>query len=140
MTRVISSKTCVWFLYIFVLLDSAMLLPMANADTPYTLTYSGRFVDKTGAPLKGPLALNVEFFNALSGGSQKGGVFTYSAIPTNDGVFQLSIVLGTSDFNTIFDGNSSTWIQVTDTTNNNRVYPRQRMFAVPYALKVPVYC
>ena len=109
----------------------------AQATVPFELTYSGRFVSKSGEPLKGPVVLSIEFYDAKNDGNLKGSTFNYSSVSLIDGIFQVTISLGASDFNTTFGATGETWIQVTDATHKV-VYPRQRFFAVPYALKIPV--
>ena len=91
-----NTKACFWLAYMVIVMWGAALASTSRADTPYELTYSGRFVDKTGAPLKGPLALNIEFYSTATGGTPKGGSFNYSAVAMEDGIFQVTISLGAS--------------------------------------------
>ena len=110
--------------------------PLAAVGS-YDISYNGRFVDSTGRPFAGPLDFTIEFFDAKEGGNQKGSTFTYSAVTLIDGVFQIDISLAASDYNAIFGASGETWIQITDTTHH-KTHTRQKFFAVPYALKVPV--
>jgi len=108
----------------------------ADAASPFDLTYHGRMVDSTGKPISGPINIALDFYDASLGGNSKGASFSYSSVALIDGVFQVSINLGGAASNTVLDQSTETWIQITDQTNN-KVYPRQSFFAVPYALKVP---
>ena len=120
-------------LFLWVIFASS---PLA-ASSPWDISYNGRFVDSTGRPLAGPLNFTIEFYDAKEGGNQKGSTFNYSAVTLIDGVFQVDVALAASDYEAIFSLGGETWIQITDATHK-KTYSRQRYFAVPYALKVPV--
>lgn len=121
-----------------ILIGLSLLVPQVAASNPFALTYSGRLVsESTGAPVAGPLELRVLFFKALAAESHVGGIYTFQDVPITDGVFNLTIDINASDRNAIFDTSGELWIELTDVTNG-RIYPRQKMTAVPYAARIPI--
>lgn len=105
--------------------------------SPYSISYSGRITNDAGAPIEGPVNIEVKFFRSESGTDEVGvTVPEFTNILLNEGVFQISISLTGAEFNTVFTSTDQTWIQIKDSTNNV-IYPRQLFSAVPYALKIP---
>ena len=100
----------------------------------FDISYTGRLVDATGKPLGGPVNIVITFYDDIN--EPKGGAIAFSAVPLENGVFNIVISLAPTDYNTIF-GSGDTWIEVKDTTHE-RIYPKSKFFAVPYALRVPV--
>ncbi|EFX60175.1 hypothetical protein DAPPUDRAFT_278958, partial [Daphnia pulex] len=119
---------------ISMLLLGMVLAQSALAD-PYQLLYGGRITLANGQPIKGTVDLSVNFYPSGTGGSALSSQ-SFSAVPLSDGIFNITITLTPTEFNTTFNGNEA-WIEITDITNG-KVYPRQRFGAVPYAFKVPV--
>ena len=111
--------------------------PGYGQDSPYNLSYSGRITQTNGSPLSGPVDLEIKFFDAETDGNQLGATLVYGGTVLVDGIFQIEIPLTTAQFHTIFPSSARTWIELKD-TGNDRTYPRQRYFTVPYALKVPI--
>ena len=111
---------------------SLLAATISYAGVYNTLNYSGRIVNSDGRPLKGPVDLEVNFFDARSGGNQKGGSYSFSATALTDGLFNLEIDILDSDIPTILDPSSNTFVEVTDNTNS-KVYPRQKINSMPYA-------
>jgi hypothetical protein len=116
-----------------------VLLPAGADAQTYPLTYGGRLVDSSGAPLAGAVDLEVNFYGAESGGSKLGrSPFAFAATPTTDGVFSISLDLTPDDLAALFaDPGTPTWIEIVDRTHG-RTYPRQRFAAVPQALRIPL--
>jgi hypothetical protein len=78
----------------------------------------------------------VKFYNVESGGDSVGPVLKFSNTELRDGVFQLSLNFDNGQLSTIFgDGSKPAFVEV---EAGGRVYPRQRLIAVPLALRVPV--
>ena len=111
----------------------------AAAATTSGFTYTGRLTQSNGAPLSGPVDLQINFFNTLTDGIPLGSSpYFFAAVALDEGQFQIEILLTGSDINLIFpDTNADTFIEVTNATDR-KTYPRQRFSLVPYALKVPV--
>ncbi len=98
--------------------------------------YSGRLQEESGKSIEGPLDFTVKFYNDLSGGDTVGPVLNLSNTELRDGVFQLSLNFDNGQLSSIFgDGSKSAFVEV---TAGGKVYPRQRLIAVPLALRVPV--
>jgi hypothetical protein len=115
---------------------------VAGDAATYPLTYSGRLVDPTGAPLRGPLALHFYFFNAPQDGTSLGTRAPYGPsepVELVDGVFQVQLDLTAADLSAIFgDASTEVWLEIRQGTSK---YPRQRFTNVPLALSahsVPV--
>ena len=105
------------------------------ADT-LPLIYSGRLVDKTGAPLKGRMNMSVSFWNAAKEGSQLGEVLTFEDVPLIKGMFTISLELTGAKISEVFgDGTQPVYIELTAA---DKVYPRQLYSYVPLALRIPV--
>lgn len=105
---------------------------------PFDLFYSGRLTEETGAPIQGPINIEVKFFLSETGTDEIGvAVPAFSGVALDEGAFGITISLTSSQFNTIFSNASSVWIQVKDITHD-QTYPRQTFTAVPYAMRVPV--
>lgn len=119
-------------IFIFFAFSSA-----AFAD-PFDLFYSGRLTEESGAPVQGPINLELKFFLSETGTDEIGvTVPVFSNVVLNEGTFGVTIDLTPAQFNTIFSNSSSVWIQVKDVTHD-QTYPRQTFSAVPYAMRVPV--
>ena len=122
------------------LVSIAMLLlasaqPQRLCASPFDLSYSGRLVDDSGKPITRPLNLTVRFYNAAAGGAALGSDIRLTAIqPNAAGLFTLALSLPSSELSSILS-TSDTWIQITD-SDTTKTYPRQRLMAVPYALRV----
>ena len=107
---------------------------VAKGAGPFDLAYSGRLVDGKGKPLAGPVNISISFFDDSA--KRKGGTYTFPAVSLKNGIFDITVSLVGEDYSNIFGG-GSTWIEVTDATHG-KVYPKQKFFTVPFALRVPV--
>ena len=117
-----------------------LLLSSGAFGVPYELYYSGRLTTLAGAPLEGPINIEIKFFRSESGADEIAvTVPAFTNVSLDEGTFALSIQLTPAQFHTVFPDSSSspTYIQLKDTTHD-QVYPRLVYTVVPYALKVPV--
>ena len=125
------------FLVLFTLLLSLSLSSVAFG-VPYGLHYSGRLTTVAGAPIEGPINVEIKFFRSEAGADEVAvTVPEFTDVSLKDGVFTLDIQLPPANFHTVFSDSLPTYIQVKDTLHD-QVYPRQVFSAVPFALKVPV--
>jgi hypothetical protein len=121
----------------------AMVLCAGNAlqANPFVMSYSGRLANASGEGVAGPVKLEFKFYNVASGGSAIAvSPIVKNSVPLEDGVFQVDLTeLLQSEYHLVLSttGTQSVWIEVRDVTNG-KTYPRQRLTAVPYAMKVPV--
>ena len=117
-----------------------LLLSSGAFGVPYELYYSGRMTTVAGAPIEGPINIEVKFFRSEAGADEVAvTVPEFTNVSLDEGVFALSIQLTPANFHTVFPDSSSspTYIQIKDTVHD-QVYPRQVFTVVPFALKVPV--
>lgn len=114
-----------------------VLCPQVGRSSPFSFSYGGRLADQNDAPIVGPVDLEFKFYPVATGGDPVGiSPQVFSQVTLVDGVFQVDFAMLPAELHTVF-GLADTWIEVTDKTHHV-VYPRQKMAAVPYALKVPV--
>lgn len=102
-------------------------------------SYSGRITESSGKPIDGPVNLSISFYRAESGGSSIIAPIAFSDIALTEGTFTVTFndqKISATNLNIIFSSSEPVWIEVTD-SSNSVVYPRQKMGAVPFALKVP---
>jgi len=86
-----------------ILLGGALALSsMAKAAADFSIGYSGRIVDSSGAPIATTITVNVAFFTAATGGNSLGSPLTYPDVRLTDGVFHLGISLTPGQVTTIF--------------------------------------
>ncbi len=109
------------------------------AQNPFTMSYGGRLAAESGEGIVGPVTIEIKFYNVASGGSAIGvSPIVKSNVALSDGVFQIDLSeLSAPEYHLVLGTVGSTWIEVKDSTNN-KIYPRQRLTAVPFAMKVPV--
>lgn len=121
--------------FLIMIVSATSQISFAN---PYNLFYSGRLTETSGAPIQGPIDIEVKFFSSETGDDEIGvTVPVFSNVLLSEGAFGLNFDLSPATFNTIFSVSSSIWIQVRDVTHD-QIYPRQTFSAVPYAMKVPI--
>ena len=115
--------------------DHAIASPVVASN----FTYSGRLAQGNGAPVEGPIDVQINFYSTAVDGTPLGASpYLFSAVKLEDGQFQIVIPLTGSDVSAIFpETGADTFIEVTNATDR-KTYPRQRFSVVPYALKVPV--
>ena len=114
-----------------------MLLSSISSAQPYAMSYTGHMMSPDGKAKAGPLDLEVKFFRAATGGAQVGATESFPGVVLSDGVFTLDFDMTLAEYQSLFNQNDATWIEVKNVTEN-LVMPRQQYRAVPYALGVPV--
>ena len=116
-----------------ILMSMAIATPASASTLP--LAFGGRLTQGDSSPVKGPVDLEVNFYNAASGGSKLGASpYEFSGINLAQGVFNLTIEIAPASLQTLFpDPAVTTWIEITDKTSG-KTYPRQQFTAVPYAI------
>lgn len=95
-------------------------------------TYQGRLTD-AGNPAAGPYDFVFRLYDALTGGSQVGGIVAQGDAAVSNGLFTVSL-----DFGVVFDG-AARWLEIAVRPGaSNDAYailsPRQALAATPYAL------
>jgi hypothetical protein len=92
------------------------------------VSYGGRLVDIAGAPLSGPLTLEVRLYAA---GDASSPVWTtlVEGVELTSGVFQLTLE---PPLSVIGSSSAPAWIELHDVASGV-TYPRQRWASVPYA-------
>jgi N-acetylneuraminic acid mutarotase len=109
-----------------------MLLSSATARAQGTaFTYQGR-LNTVAGPVNGIYDLRFALWDAESGGSMLGNVFTNLAVAMIAGTFTATL-----DFGDSFDG-CARWMEISVRTNGNGVFtplsPRQQLTPAPYAI------
>ncbi len=116
-----------------------LLLAMITAPSQsraVEIGYAGRLQESSGKSVDGPLDFTVRFYNTPSQGEVVGPTLKLAQTELIDGVFQLSLNFDNSQFAAIFgDGAKPVFVEI---EAGDKVYPRQRLLAVPLALRVPV--
>lgn len=113
--------------------------PSYAAPSTWSVSYSGRITNSSGKPATGTIFLQVGFYGSATSTTLLGnGLIDVGELPLVNGVFQANIELSASEYSTILgDGSTPVYIEVRE-TRTGKIYPRQRFYAVPYAMKVPV--
>ena len=124
-------------LYVLSLVFAASLISASQAHAaPFSVSYSGRLTQATGAPVDGPVDISVKFWNASVSGNTLTVPIEFTAVDLKSGVFSLPLELSADQVQQIFgDGVSPVFIEITAA---GKTYPRQQYSFVPYALRVPV--
>jgi hypothetical protein len=96
-------------------------------------TYQGRLND-SGQPATGVYDLRFSLYDALSGGTVRGGPVNKPATPVTNGLFMITLDFGAGTF----DG-ADRWLEIAAGTNGAPVLtplsPRQPLTATPYAVR-----
>ncbi|MCX6104446.1 MAG: hypothetical protein NTY08_01265 [Proteobacteria bacterium] len=112
----------------------AWMADVASAAN-YSLSYSGRLTQQSGAAVEGPVDIQVSFWSSNTGGAQRGETLTYLSVELNQGIFSLNLDLRPDQVKAIFgDGSEAVFIEISAA---GKVYPRQQYLYVPFALRVP---
>jgi hypothetical protein len=127
-----ASRSCAHWLVGLVL---TLLAWPAVAQVPQDMTYTGRLVDNLGAPLEGPVKLELRIFDAESGGTQLYAEKHLGVALDATGGFSVQLGLGASPSGT-FDADLFSevdrWLEVV--VDAQLLSPRQIIGAVPWAL------
>ncbi|MCX6106950.1 MAG: hypothetical protein NTY08_14085, partial [Proteobacteria bacterium] len=124
-------------LYVFSLAFAASSISVSQAyAAPFSVAYSGRLTQATGAPVDGPVDVSVKFWNAAVSGSTLTAPVEFTAVDLNSGIFSLPLELSAEQVQQIFgDVSGPVFIEITAA---GKTYPRQQYSFVPYALRIPV--
>ena len=124
-------------LHVFSLAFAASLVSLSQAyAAPFSVSYSGRLTQSTGAPADGPVDISVKFWNAAVSGNTLTAPVEFTAVDLNSGIFSLPLELSAEQVQQIFgDVSSPVFIEITAA---GKTYPRQQYSYVPYALRVPL--
>jgi hypothetical protein len=80
--------------------------------------------------------MSVRFYTAPTGGDPVGPTLSFPDTPLVDGIFQLTLSLNDLQMNQVFgSGDHEVYVEV---ASQDKIYPRQKFLAVPYALRIPV--
>ena len=110
-----------------------------GAPGAYDFSYSGQLVKANGIPHSGTAELEIAFFRGESLDPVDSPV--RRTVELKQGTFHLTkLGLDDGQKGAIFGGDKPTFIQIKDVTDsgNPKTYARQRITAVPYAMRVPV--
>jgi hypothetical protein len=123
------------------LIAFSLMLSSSPVGASQILSWGGRLVDSSGAPVAGPASLEISFFQTAVGGSAVLGPIVHSNVTLADGVFQVTLLLTEAQKSDLFaNWSTPVFIEIKD-VNSGATIPRQRFSAVPYAIqaqKVPV--
>ena len=104
--------------------------------TKYPLSYSARLTGSSGAPVEGPLDVELRFWTEATGGTQLADTFEYQGVALSQGVLQLRVLATSSQIEKIFgDGSATVFAEI---TAGGKTYPRQEFSFIPLALRLPV--
>lgn len=115
----------------------------ARADTSTSgilpFTYAGRLSDSKEAAVVGPVDLEMKFYQVATGGTAltTQTSLAFAAVALDDGAFQVEARLTAADAAAVFAPGTTTYVEIIDKTHST-TYPRQKVAAVPFALRVPV--
>lgn len=106
-----------------------------SAEAPALIGYQGSIFDQDGAPVAGPVEIDVAIYDAPGGGTLLYGE-THASVDLVDGVFDLQIGAGSNPVG-VLDASTfagpETWLELH--VNGEPLDPRQRFLSVPYALQ-----
>ena len=121
-------------LVILTALLAVSLIAPASAVVPGEISYQGLLLDSGGMPVTGPVDLDFALFDVASGGTAL-WTESHDAVDVLDGVYD--VTLGSSTpITPALIGGGALWLEVTVDTET--LAPRQRLLAVPYAVRADV--
>lgn len=114
----------------------SLLFTLEAQAKPWTFSYGGQLLDG-GKPVDGTVAIELKFYKQASGGTALPvSAVTFNDVALQDGAFQVDAAqLTDAELDLIFKGDTDTYVEV---LVNAKPYYRQKIVAVPYALRVPV--
>jgi hypothetical protein len=110
----------------------------AHAETPLLLGYQGAVFDTQGQPAAGPVDVDIAIFDGASGGTELYAE-SHPNVSLVDGTFDLQIGSGSNpsgSFDETTLAGAEAWLELT--VDGETLDPRQRLVAVPYALRAKV--
>lgn len=125
-------KTLVLALAALLLVPTHVVLAQTPAGTGFT--YQGQLV-QSDIPYTGNADISFTLFDAATNGTQIGGVLTRTAVPVEDGVFDVELDFGVSAFT-----GDARFLQIAVRTPGGSanpfvtLLPRQELTPVPYAI------
>ncbi len=118
-----------------VLLGLALLAlaaaPSVRAAVPGEVSFQGLLLDSAGAPLTGTVTLGFALFEAATGGAALWSE-SHPGVAVQDGVYQVALGSSAPLPPEVLAG-GSLWLEVE--VEGELLAPRQRLLAVPYALR-----
>jgi hypothetical protein len=102
-----------------------------QAGAPALINYQGRLADSANNPLTGSYSFRFDIFSVQTGGGSEWD--ETKSLNVQNGIFEVQLGSSTAFPATLFDGTSK-WLQVT--VDGDPLSPRERLLAVPYALRV----
>jgi hypothetical protein len=119
------------WLRVATLVLAVCLAPAALALVPGEINYQGLLLDSGGSPITGPTDLDFELFELATGGSSVWSE-SHGDVDVLDGVYDL--ILGSSTpITPALVAGGALWLEIT--VEGETLTPRQRIVAVPYALR-----
>lgn len=103
---------------------------------PWVFSYGGQLLEG-GKPVEGTIAIELKFYKQAAGGTALAvSPVVFNNVTLQDGAFQVDASqLTDAELDLIFKGDTATFVEV---LVNGKPYYRQKIVAVPYALRVPV--
>ncbi|MBM4252164.1 MAG: hypothetical protein FJ146_09355, partial [Deltaproteobacteria bacterium] len=88
--------------------------PTSSAqDRTYPLSYSGRLTLPGGEPMKGPVDIELKFWDAAADGAALSRSFRTAGATLNQGVFQIRIPMTDAEVSEVFgDGTKTVYVEV----------------------------
>lgn len=118
-----------------ILLAALSAAPSAAFAQGSAFTYQGRLTDAAG-PVNGTYDFRFTLSDAVTGGTQVGGVLTCPATSVSNGMFTALLDFGAGAFT-----GAGRWLEIGVRTNGTGTFttlvPRQPLTAAPYALYAP---
>lgn len=112
-------------------LATLCLMAPAGAAVPGEVSYQGLLLDSGGQPITGPVDLDFDLFDVATGGTSVWSE-SHTAVDVLDGVYD--VVLGsTAPITPALVSGGALWLEVT--VDGETLSPRQRLLAVPYAVR-----
>jgi len=115
-----------------VLLSTALLSSVAQADVPGLISYQGILTDDDGVALDATVAITFSIYTDSTGGSQL-WTETQSAVSVSQGVFNVLLGRVNPISDAVFSA-ASCWLQI-QVGGDPLMQPRQRIVAVGYAFR-----
>ena len=119
----------------FALLGMSLLSGAGWSQVPHDMTYQGQLTDSVGAPLSGPVNLELRIFDVLSGGSALYAEDHIDVSLDDDGGFSVQLgagVASTGSFDPALFSGVNRYLEVV--VDTEVLAPRQVLASVPWAL------
>ena len=121
---------------ILALLGICLRTGTASAQVPHDMAYQGHLTDSVGAPLTGPVDLQIRIFDVIASGAAL-YIEDHTSVAVDDsGAFNIRLGTGstlTGTFNTALFAGVNRYLEVV--VDGERLEPRLAMGSVPYAMQ-----